>query len=82
MLGRHDAIDGASDVEWIVSNQTRIGGFSKLIGENPDALHSYMGLAALAMHREAGLAELDPALNVSRTTKDWIQGKLADARNR
>ncbi|RMZ87778.1 hypothetical protein DV736_g5003, partial [Chaetothyriales sp. CBS 134916] len=42
--------------------QHKIGGFSKAPGEYPDLMHSYLGLAALAVMKEDGLRELDPAL--------------------
>lgn len=45
--------------------QHMIGGFSKAPGAPPDVMHSYLGLAALAVQKEKGLKELDPVLAVS-----------------
>ena len=45
--------------------QHLIGGFSKAPGAPPDVMHSYLGLAALAVYKEPGLKELDPVLAVS-----------------
>jgi len=59
-----------------------IGGFMKLPqpGCPPDILHSFTGLAALALMREAGVNRLDPALGISMQAKerlinlDWWKG--------
>ena len=42
--------------------QHKIGGFSKAPGEHPDLMHSYLGLAALAVMNQDGVKQLDPAL--------------------
>ncbi|RMD44288.1 hypothetical protein DV735_g880, partial [Chaetothyriales sp. CBS 134920] len=65
--------------------QHRIGGFSKAPGEFPDLMHSYLGLAALAVMREEGLKPLDPALCVSRgvwTRIERFHGAVANAEER
>lgn len=46
--------------------QHPIGGFGKGPGGLPDVLHSYLGLAALAVSREGGIKGLDPALCISK----------------
>jgi len=59
-----------------------IGGFAKLPvpGTPPDILHSFMGLASLALMREEGLNRLDPTLCISMQAKerlvsmDWWRG--------
>lgn len=60
-----------------------IGGFSKLPepGAIPDILHSFLGLAALALMREDGVNRLDAALCISMQAKErlvalqwWING--------
>lgn len=43
-----------------------IGGFGKIPGDPPDIYHSYLGLAALAITGEDGLAYFDPALCMSK----------------
>ncbi|KAI5820804.1 terpenoid cyclases/protein prenyltransferase alpha-alpha toroid [Pyronema omphalodes] len=62
-----------------------IGGFMKLPedGGKPDILHSFLGLAALALMREEGLNSLDPALCISMQAKErlmeldwWKNGTL------
>lgn len=49
--------------------------------KSTDIYHSYLALAALAVgYQEEGpgspLLELDPALNVSRSVRRWIESKL------
>jgi len=51
-----------------------IGGFAKLPvpGTPPDILHSFMGLASLALMREEGLNRLDPTLCISMQAKERL----------
>ena len=46
--------------------QHMIGGFAKGPDSPPDVMHSYLGLAALALYGEADIKSLDPALCISR----------------
>ncbi|KAF8252757.1 terpenoid cyclases/Protein prenyltransferase [Wilcoxina mikolae CBS 423.85] len=61
-----------------------IGGFMKLPqpGGSPDILHSFLGLAALALMREEGVNRLDAALCISMQAKErlmalewWAEGR-------
>ena len=52
--------------------QHRIGGFSKAPGEHADLMHSYLGLGALAVMREAGVKQLDPALCASWDVREKL----------
>ena len=54
--------------------QHQIGGFSKSPGAPPDVMHSYLGLATLAVYREEGLKGLDPVLVVSKDAADRLEG--------
>jgi geranylgeranyl transferase type-1 subunit beta len=76
ILGQHALIDGKSDVDWLLSCQTSIGGIAKTPDALPDVMHSYLGLAALALHAHddeghalrsslSSLKQLDAALNIS-----------------
>lgn len=91
ILGAHQHIDARPDAAWLLSAQHPIGGFGKVPGEPPDLLHSYLGLAAVAMHvhdegqrSEAGwgdmgvkeLGRLDPAMNCTRETREWLRETL------
>ncbi|KIW42663.1 uncharacterized protein PV06_06190 [Exophiala oligosperma] len=50
-----------------------IGGFAKAPGELPDLLHSYTGLAALAIYGEPGLKALDPTFCFSRKSVEKLK---------
>lgn len=50
LLGCHGWIEGWADIGWILSAQSPIGGISKVRGDAPDLMHSYLATAALAMH--------------------------------
>lgn len=60
---------------WFLLERTQhfVGGFGKLPGDPPDILHSYTGLAALSLTREAGLKELDPTACVTCETRRHIE---------
>lgn len=45
--------------------QHRIGGFGKGVGEPPDVLHAYLGLATLSIIGKDGLKPIDPTLCIS-----------------
>ncbi|KAF9929085.1 Geranylgeranyl transferase type-1 subunit beta [Linnemannia zychae] len=50
----------------------RFGGFGKWVDTYPDVLHSYMGIASLALMGEPGIRPLDPLLNVSMRVKERL----------
>jgi geranylgeranyl transferase type-1 subunit beta len=61
--------------------QHMIGGFSKSPGAHPDVMHSYLGLACLALYREDGLKAVDPVFAVSKDTAqrlELIREKMAE----
>lgn len=67
MLGHLDLIDTEGCREYLLRRtQHMIGGFGKIPGDPPDIYHSYLGLAALAITGEDGLAYFDPALCMSK----------------
>lgn len=47
-LGAFDMVDKATLVSFLLSCQTRYGGFSKVPGYYPDPLHTYMSLCGLS----------------------------------
>lgn len=51
ILHRHDLIESKSNVAHLLSLQTAVGGIPKTEDDHPDAMHSYLSLAALAIHR-------------------------------
>lgn len=86
ILGCHDKIDGMSDVNWILSAASPMGGIAKVPSEMPDILHSYLSIVALAMHAEDGVwaqdapfARASGALNLSYASLNWIYTHLWSA---
>ncbi|PKI85384.1 hypothetical protein MVES_000306 [Malassezia vespertilionis] len=83
ILGCHQYVDADADATWILSAQSPMGGISKVPGEKPDVLHSYLSYVALAMHAQDCLAEhnlpfapVSAALNLSRESLGWLQAHL------
>ncbi|OLL24286.1 Geranylgeranyl transferase type-1 subunit beta [Neolecta irregularis DAH-3] len=62
--------------------QHKLGGFGKTPDTYPDILHSYLGLASLALSNEHGLNDIDAALCISKQavarirTLPWWQSHL------
>ncbi|KAI9872239.1 MAG: hypothetical protein M1830_001875, partial [Pleopsidium flavum] len=50
-----------------------VGGFGKLPGEDPDLLHSYFGLAALACMKEPELRSIDPTFCISVHAREHLE---------
>lgn len=85
LLGSDQLADPVSDLQFLMTTQSRIGGFAKTPGEMPDAMHSYMGLAAIALHAERdaniakpvigetdGLLGLNPGINLGKQSVSWL----------
>jgi len=74
ILDGYKYVDFEANKQFLYSTQTLYGGFSKYPDtEIPDILHSYMGIASLAILPEKTpeiecLPELEPRLNMSKTT--------------
>ena len=71
---------------WLLDHtQHMVGGFGKLPRDPPDILHSYLGLATLAMFGEEGLKSLHAPLCVSEDVKqsfgrlEWRQSLVKSA---
>lgn len=50
MLSYHGTMDLKANAAHLLGLQTPVGGIPKMEGEHPDAMHSYLSLAALALH--------------------------------
>ncbi|CAZ85033.1 unnamed protein product [Tuber melanosporum] len=75
MMKKLHLIDFNSNRRFLLEKtQHFIGGFAKLPvpGTPPDILHSFMGLASLALMREEGLNRLDPTLCISMQAKERL----------
>jgi geranylgeranyl transferase type-1 subunit beta len=58
-----------------------MGGFGKEPEDYPDPYHSYLALAALAIHDERdakqGLKRLDAKWNISMETAEWLRQDIS-----
>ncbi|KIX00467.1 uncharacterized protein Z518_10607 [Rhinocladiella mackenziei CBS 650.93] len=71
ILQQHHLVDVESLRGYLLDKAAHlIGGFGKGPGELPDLLHSYLGLAVLAIYNEPGLKEFDATFCFS---KDAVQ---------
>ncbi|CAG8469204.1 12023_t:CDS:2 [Ambispora leptoticha] len=82
LLNAFDLVDFDSNRAFLMTTQSKHGGFAKLppelnkyskwINYPADPLHTYMGIAALSLMRDPGFVDLDPALNISKRTIDRL----------
>lgn len=75
LLGAFDLVDHERLRSFVLQCQTKMGGFSKVIGAFPDVLHSYYSLAYLSLSQkfvqgnpEDSLQELDCTLGIGKET--------------
>ncbi|KAL1923108.1 uncharacterized protein VTP21DRAFT_9484 [Calcarisporiella thermophila] len=75
ILGAWRMIDSEANHAFLMQTQSkRIGGFSKLPEiPYPDVMHSYLGIAGLAIIRTPNIVELDCAVNLPRKTVEWAK---------
>ena len=73
ILDSFQYLDHKTNRDWLLSVQDYMtGGFSKWTSTSPDPLHSYMGLAGLALMHEEGVRELFAPLNISQRAADHL----------
>ncbi|KIW72169.1 hypothetical protein PV04_00387 [Phialophora macrospora] len=66
ILQQHHLVDTEAMRRYLLGKVTHIiGGFGKGPGEVPDLLHSYLGLATLAIYNEPGLKAFEPTFCMS-----------------
>jgi geranylgeranyl transferase type-1 subunit beta len=75
LLGQDDLLDHGLLRSFVFDCQTKIGGFSKVIGNYPDVLHSYYSLAYLSLSQryvdeEEKLQPLNCTLGVGQHTAE------------
>ncbi|KAL0091986.1 protein geranylgeranyltransferase type I beta subunit [Phycomyces blakesleeanus] len=65
ILGVYDLVNHDNCRGYLMTTQSKYGGFGKEPDAFPDVMHSYMGIAALSLLKEPGIKPIDAALNVS-----------------
>jgi len=74
LLGRLDLCDKDASRLFVLSTQDPVtGGLAKWVDTQTDPLHTYLGLSGLGLQGEEGVLEVDPALNISKRTKLWLE---------
>ncbi|KAJ9498128.1 geranylgeranyl transferase type-1 subunit beta [Exophiala xenobiotica] len=67
ILQQHELVDIQALRRYLLEKVAHmIGGFAKAPGELPDLLHSYLGLATLAIYGEPALKDFDPTFCFSK----------------
>ncbi|KAI8334966.1 terpenoid cyclases/protein prenyltransferase alpha-alpha toroid [Chlamydoabsidia padenii] len=72
MLDAYDLVNHDNLRSFLMSTQTKLGGFGKDATSYPDALHSYMGVASLSLLGEPGLQSMNTAINLPSTGVDRL----------
>ncbi|CAO3595756.1 unnamed protein product [Absidia cylindrospora] len=73
MTGAFDLIDHETLRLFLMSTQTKMGGFGKDDKSYPDVLHSYMGVAILSLLGEPGLQPMNTSINLPTTGVDRLK---------
>ena len=74
LLGKLEMCDKESSRQFVLSTQDPVtGGLAKWPDTQTDPLHTYLGLSGLGIQGEDGVLEVDPALNISKRTKQWLE---------
>lgn len=76
MLGKHALVDKIADISWLLQCQSRIGGIQKTLDALPDALHAYLGLAALSLHVYHAGEEVGVPQHIPKSVQDGIKKEL------
>ncbi|TPX70686.1 hypothetical protein SpCBS45565_g01640 [Spizellomyces sp. 'palustris'] len=76
LLGVYHLVDTDTLKQFLKTTHTKYGGFGKGPGDYPDLLHSYMGLAGLAITKDVpGLAELHTGLGLTARSMKHLNEK-------
>ncbi|KAI9202945.1 geranylgeranyl transferase type-1 subunit beta-like protein [Polychytrium aggregatum] len=76
ILGYYHLVDTKRDQEFLKTTETVWGGFGKYPGLPPDIMHSYLGLAAMALNGAHGVHGLHSSLNISAPTFERIKSQV------
>ncbi|KAG0067403.1 Geranylgeranyl transferase type-1 subunit beta [Linnemannia elongata] len=72
-MGSFDLVNFESNRGFLMETQHKaFGGFGKWVDTYPDVLHSYMGIASLALMGEPGIRPLEPLLNISKRMQERL----------
>ncbi|KAG5366710.1 Geranylgeranyl transferase type-1 subunit beta [Yarrowia sp. B02] len=77
-LGGVDYVSAELARDYLLNNtqNTLLGGFAKTPGEIPDPLHSYLGVCALSIFGQEGLAKVVPELCISEKAVATLTGTV------
>ncbi|KAI1907050.1 geranylgeranyl transferase type-1 subunit beta [Ophidiomyces ophidiicola] len=74
LLHRVNVIDAEACKKYLLEKtQHLVGGFGKGVGELPDVLHSYLGLASLSLLGEPEIDRIDPAFCTSKRARQHLE---------
>ena len=76
LLEKHDYVNAQimSCIDFVLSTQDPIaGGLAKWPELTPDPLHTYLGLAGLALVPHSDLEQVDPELNITVRSRKYLQ---------
>ncbi|KAF9150573.1 Geranylgeranyl transferase type-1 subunit beta [Linnemannia schmuckeri] len=72
-IGSFDLVNFECNRGFLMETQHKaFGGFGKWVDTYPDVLHSYMGIASLALMGEPGIRPLEPLLNISKRMQERL----------
>jgi len=72
ILGAYDLCDKVALRSFLITCQTKYGGFSKFPNGFPDVLHSFYGICAFSLLEEPGLRALYCELGISMEASDGL----------
>eukprot|EP00049_Salpingoeca_infusionum_P019909 m.363261 g.363261 ORF g.363261 m.363261 type:complete len:401 (-) comp21840_c0_seq1:228-1430(-) len=81
ILGVSDLVDLGKLRGYLTTTEQSSGGFSKHSDGHADPVHSYLGLAGLALMNEPGTQPINPELNMSQDSVDYICKYFADQKS-
>ncbi|KAK2768860.1 hypothetical protein FQN54_000720 [Arachnomyces sp. PD_36] len=74
ILHRSHLIEATANRRYLLEKtQHMVGGFGKGVGHLPDVMHSYLGLASLALTGESDLEDLDPTFCTSKRARSHLE---------
>lgn len=79
LLGGLDYCDPEASRKFVLSTQDPVtGGLAKWTDTQTDPLHTYLGISGLVIAGESDLEPVDPALNITKRAKSFLQSLQAN----